>query len=328
MLTRRSVLRGAAGAAVAAPAISTGLFAETKYPTQNIHAICGFPPGTGADIFVRWYGKMLEDRLGRAVVVENRLGAFGNIATEHVARAKPDGHTIMIGPGNSLLAAAPSLFKKLSFDPMNDFEHVTTLSKLPFLLIVSGDSPYKTAADLIAHLKAKGDKESYASVSNTGLVSSELLKANFGLKTVEVKYRDSSTMRNDLWAGHVAFVHSDPASSLALRQAGRMRALATSSRERFAAMPDIPSAAEVGIANSDVMSWWSVHVPKGTPAPIVDRLEAEFNDIVRSEEHRRFLASSGSDPFLGNREVLRDTLARELKAWPDYVKIARIEPQG
>ena len=108
---------------------------------------------------MRFYGKMLQERVGRTVIVENKVGAFGNIATEYVARSKPDGYTLFIAPGSSLLAAAPALFKKRPFDPVNDFEHVTTLSKLPFILVVSGDSPYKTVPDLVDYLKKQGDKE-------------------------------------------------------------------------------------------------------------------------------------------------------------------------
>ena len=117
---------------------------------------------------------------------------------------------MFIAPGSSFLAAAPSLFKKLAYDPINDFEHVTTLSKLPFILIVSGDSPYKNVAELTADLKQKGDKGSYASVANTGIVSSELYKANFGLNTVEVKYKDAGAMLNDLWGHNIEFAHLDP----------------------------------------------------------------------------------------------------------------------
>jgi len=328
MLTRRDVMLGAAGAAVALPTMNSSLFAQAGYPSRDVHSICGFPPGTGADVFVRWYSKMLQDRIGRTVVVENRPGAFGNIATEFVARSKPDGYTVFIAPGSSFLAAAPSLFKKINFDPMNDFEHVTTLSKLPFVLIVSGDSPHKSVPELVEHLKKKGDKGSYASVANTGLVSSELFKASFGLQTVEVKYKDSSGMLNDLWGGNVDFVHWDPIGATPHFKTGKLRALATSSKDRFIALPDIPSAAEVGIANSDVIAWWSVHVPKGTPKEIVDRLEKEFNEIVKSDEHKNFISPTGSDPFPGNPQVLRDILARDLKNWPEWVKIAKIEPQG
>lgn len=329
MYSRRELLRSAALTTVAMPFVSTGSFGQAdNYPSRDIHSICGFPPGTGADVFVRFYGKLLQDRVKRTVVTENRAGAFGNISTEYVSRAKPDGYTIFIAPGSSFLAAAANLFKKLPFDPVNDFEHVTTLSKLPFVLYVSGDSQHKNVADLVKELKSKGDKASYASVANTGLVSSELFKANFGLNTVEVKYKEASQALTDLWGGQVAFMHLDPITASAHVKSGKLRPLATSSAERFKALPDVPSAKEQGINNSNLIAWWSVHVPKGTPKPIVDRLEKEFNDIALSEEHIKFLSPLGSDPFPGNSALLKKLLVDDIKAWGDYVKLAKIEMLG
>ncbi len=327
MLSRRELLRSSAAASLAMPLAGNAAFAQADvYPSRDIHSICGFPPGTGADVFVRFYGKLLQDRAGKTVITENKVGAFGNIATEYVAKSKPDGYTLFIAPGSSFLAAAASLFKKLPFDPVNDFEHITTLSKLPFILTVSGDSPYKSVADLTAYLKEKGDKASYGSAANTGLVSSELYKAQFGLQTVEVKYKEASAMLNDLWGNNIVFFHIDPITAAAHLKTGKLRALATSSRERFKALPDIPSAAEQGIMNSDLIAWWSVHAPKGTPKPILDKLEVWFNEIAVSDEHVKFLLNLGSDPFPGNSQVLKDLLVKDIKAWSDYVKLAKIEP--
>jgi tripartite-type tricarboxylate transporter receptor subunit TctC len=329
MLSRRIFLRSAAMAAASAPLASGGLLAQTDdYPSRDIRSVCGFSAGSGADVFVRFYGKLLQDRVGRTVITENRLGAFGNIATEYVARSKPDGHTLFIAPGSSFLAAAPSLFKSLAFDPVNDFEHITTLSKLPFVLLVAGDGPFKTVPELVAFLKERGDKASYGSVANTGLVSSELFKANFGLQTVEVKYKGFPAMLSDLWSGQLAFVHLDPIGAAGFIANGKVRPLATSSRDRFKALPNIPGAAEVGIENSDIIAWWSVHAPKGTPKPILAKLERLFNEIAASEEHTKFLAPFGSDPFLGNSTMLKELLVKDIKAWAEYVKLAKIEVQG
>jgi tripartite-type tricarboxylate transporter receptor subunit TctC len=326
MPSRRALLQYAALASVAMPYLSKAASAEDAWPTREIHSICGFPPGSGADIFVRFYGKKLEDKLGKSIITENKAGAFGNISTEYVARSKPDGYTLFIAPGSSFLAAAPSLFKKLAFDPVNDFEHVTTLSKLPFILIVSGDSPHKSVADLTTYLKQQGDKASYASVANTGLVSSELYKAHFGLTTVEVKYKEPGAMLNDLWGHNVAFAHLDPVTAMAHLKSGKLRALATSSKERFVSLPDIPSAGEAGISNSDIVGWWSVHMPKGTPKPILDQLETLFNQIAVDEETKKFLANLGSDPLPGNSQMLKSLLVKDTKAWHEYVKLAKIEP--
>ena len=231
---------------------------------------------------------------------------------------------MFIAPGSSFLAAAPSLFKKLPFDPVNDFEHVTTLSKLPFILVVSGDSPYKIVAELTAYLKQQGDKASYASLANTGLVSSELYKAQFGLNTVEVKYKDAmaraaticgdTTSRSRISIQHLGGAHI---------KIGKLRALATIPPERLQALPDIPSAKEAGITNSDIIAWWSVHVPKGTPKPVARKLETLFNEIAVADDTKAFLANLGSDPFPGNSQMLKDLLVRTSRPGPSTSRSRR-----
>ena len=195
MLSRRNMLATSVGAALAAPSLAGNLFAQDAWPAREVHTICMFPPGTGADILVRFYAKKFGDAVGKTVIVENKVGAFGNIATEYVAKSKPDGYTIYIAPAN-LLAIAPHLYRKLSYDPINDFEHVTTLFKLPFMLVVAADSPYKTVAELVAHLKEKGDKASYGSVSTVSLVSAELFKAQFGIEDCRSEIQGISSGRS------------------------------------------------------------------------------------------------------------------------------------
>ena len=153
-----------------------------------------------------------------------------------------------------------------------------------------------------------------------------MFKANFGLPTVEVKYKYAGSMFNYLTGGNIAFVHVDPGSASGQMKAGKLRALATTSKDRFKALPDIPSAAEVGITNSDLIAWWSVQAPKGTPKPILDRLEKEFNEIAASEEHLKFATPLGNDPFIGNSTVVKELLAKDIKNWSEYVKLAKIEP--
>ncbi len=322
-ITRRDFAMGAAAssfAGLAAPAI-----AQADYPNQAVRCICMFPPGAGADVIVRFYANKLSKLTGKTFIVENRAGAFGNIATEYVARAKPDGYTIYIAPTSSVLAAAPHLFKKLNFDPLNDFEHITTLFKISFMLVVAANSPFKTVADLTAHLKKEGDKANYGSIANTGLVASELYKSEFGLKTVEVKYKDPGAMANDLLSGQTAFVHIDPITFASHLKEGRMRALCMASAERIKALPNIPSAREAGINSSDLTAWWSLHSPKGTPGPIVDKLETWMNEVVKDPETATFLAATGSDPFPGDRKTVRSLLESDLKAWEGYVNLAKIE---
>ena len=325
MLSRRLFLKSGVIAGIAAPYIGRSAFAQEPWPSHEIHAICGTPPGSGADAIVRFYARQLQEVSGKTVVVENKPGAFGNIATEFVARSKPDGYTLFIAPTSSYLGAAPSLFKKLAFDPVNDFEHVSLLLKNTSVLAVSGDSPHKTAGELTASLKDRGDKASFGSLSNTGLISSELYKANFGLKAVEVKYKETGACLNDLWAGHLAFIHIDPTSGGAHFKSGKLRPLATASIERMQSIKDIPSARESGILNSNVIGWWSVEMPKSTPKPILDKIEGWFSQIAAAPATTAFLYNIGCDPFQGNRIMLRDMLLKEIKSWAEYVKLAKIE---
>ena len=328
MITRRDFSAGGL-AALATPTILRPAFGQESdkdYPNKPLRAICMFPPGSGADISVRYFSAKLAKVSGQSVIVENRVGANGNLANEFVARAKPDGYTIYIAPGSSVLAPAPYLFKNISFNPLTDFEHVTTLYATQFLLCVDSQSPFKTLPDLTAFLREKGDQASYGSTANTGVIASEFYKAAFGLKTVEVKYKVSQTTYNDLSSGALAFAHLDFRGNAGAIREGRVRALATSSDQRMRILPDVPSAKEAGMKEF-IMAWWSVHMPAKTPEPILARLEGWFNEIVADPETEKFLVSSGSEPLPGNRKIVRDMLARDLKNWEHWVKLANIEPQ-
>ena len=328
MFTRRRFVRSALIAAVASPAFSTALRSEEEsYPTGPIRSVCPFAAGSGADVKVRFYANKLAALCGKPVIVENKPGAIGNIATETVARSKPDGYTIYIAPGSSTLAAAPSLFKKLGYDPINDFEHITTLNASAFVMCVAGNSPFKTVADLTAYLKEKGDAASYGSIAPPGLVSSEIYKADFGLKTVEVKYKEQGSLLNDLGSGQIAFTHIDFTTAGGQIKAGRLRGLAMTSAKRLASVPDVPGAEEAGIPRLNVLTWWSVHVPAKTPKPICDKLESWFNTIAIDPETVKFNASVGSDVLPGNSKLLREMLLRDTKAWAEYVRIAKIQPE-
>ena len=224
MIDRRDFVNRAVATTALSPWLVASARADT-YPDRELRSIGMFPAGAGADVMVRYFSDRLSKLIGQPVIVDNKAGAFGNIATSYVARAKPDGYTIYIAPGSSVLAAAPSLFKTMNYDPINDFEHITTLFKVSFIQIVAGKGPHKTTADLTARLKEKGEKLSYGSVANTGLVASELYKKAFDLKTVEVKYKDVQAMVVDLVAGEIEFAHIDPTSVLGQLQDNAVRAL-------------------------------------------------------------------------------------------------------
>ncbi len=324
MLNRRTVI-GAAAAAAFLPK-DAAQAQSTTWPNGPIRSICPFPAGSGADLKARFYANKLSQKLNATVVVENKAGAMGYIATEYVARAKPDGQTIYINPGASMLAAAPSLFKSLRFDPVGDFEHIALLNFAAFALCVPGSSPFKTLAELTPVLKAKGSKGSYASIAPPSVAFGETYKARFGLETVEVKYKEAAPLIGDLINGVVDFTCIDTISVAGLIKDGRIRPLAMACAERMKASPDIPGAAEAGIPDFDLKGWWSVEVPAKTPRGICDRLEAAFREISNDKETLEFLTINGSDPMLGGSQELRALLVEDTRRWKAYAQLAKIEP--
>ncbi|MGZ3409348.1 MAG: Bug family tripartite tricarboxylate transporter substrate binding protein [Xanthobacteraceae bacterium] len=327
MHTRRDIVRLAAAAP--ALALSKGAFAQADdYPSKVITAVCMFAPGTGADIFVRFYARKLQELANQTVIVENKVGMAGNIATEYVARSKPDGYTVFIAPASGILVAGPFLYKKLNYDPISDFASITTLAKLPFVLCVAPDVGINSVADLVAKLKAKPGGGFFGSSTTTGLIASELLKVQFGLKdTTEVKYKSGLDALNDLMAHNIDFQFSDPVTVKEMVANNRLKALMLTSADPIAALPSIPSAKQAGVTNMDIISWWSVHVPAKTPKPAIDKLTAWFNQIAKSDDAIKFLSNLGSDPLIGDAALVDKMIAKETEEWKEYVKIAKIEPQ-
>ena len=300
---------------------------DPGYPSRVISSICMFAPGTGADIFVRFYARKLQELANQTVIVENKAGMGGNIATEYVARSKPDGYTIFIAPAHAILAAGPVLFKKLNYDPVADFTSVTTLAKLPFVLVVAADIGVNSVADLVAYLKKRPDEGFYASSNTINLVASELFKTQFGLKTTEVKYKVASDVLNDLNAHHIDLFFTDPVTAREPIEKGRVKALMLTSAQPIAALPGIPGAAQAGVGNMDMISWWSVHVPAKTPKPIVDRLTNWFTQIAKSEDAVSFLTKLGADPLIGGAALVDKMMAKESLDWREWARIANIDPQ-
>jgi tripartite-type tricarboxylate transporter receptor subunit TctC len=301
--------------------------AAEDYPAREIRSICNFSAGSGADIVVRYYSDRLAKLVGKAVVVENKTGVQGNIATEYVARSKPDGYTIMITPASSTLAASRYLFKQLPFDPDKDFAPVTTLARLSFAIAIDARSPIRTIADLTEHLKKKPGHGHYATGSNTGQVTGELYKEMAGLSTTYVPYKQTMSALTDTISGEVDFMTYDITFLVPQARAGRIRILAVTSATRRAALPDVPTMAESGFAGYDLAPWWGVVVPAGTPKPVVDKLAAWFNQIIGSEETRKFLENLATDPFPGTPESMAALIKLEIEQWGRYTKLAKIEPQ-
>jgi tripartite-type tricarboxylate transporter receptor subunit TctC len=322
MITRKELLRSA-GAFALATAVGgvRGARAE-EYPSQDIHLICGFPPGSGADIFVRYFGEKLRTVAGRTTIVENKPGANSNIATEYVARSKPDGYTLYPFAGTTV-AATMALFKNPPVDVGKTIQVAATTSNLAFMLMVDVKSPYKTVAELTAAMKKKGANASYAVAANPGIIMGALYKSAAGLEAVEVLYKNASDSLNELQSGKLDYALHDPIFGLAQQREGRLRILAVSTKQRLQSAPDLPTMTESGIP-MDLNLWWGVMVAAGTSKPIIDQINKWFSDIVSTEETKKFLALSGADPMLRTPEQAQEMFQKAIPEWGEYVRIAKI----
>jgi tripartite-type tricarboxylate transporter receptor subunit TctC len=312
-------------ALAAVVALPQGAVAQ-KYPSRDIRFICAFPPGSGADVLVRYFAEQLRPIANRTIIVENRSGAGGNIAIEYVARSKPDGYTVFVHAG-SAVAAGMHLYKKPPVDVGKAITIAATINRQPFMLVVDAKSPHKSVAELTAAVRKKGDKASYAAAAPTGRIMGELYNQAFGLKAVEINYKTAPDSLNDMLSGAVDYGMHDPVFSLAQAREGRLRILAVSTGKRLDANPDMPTMAESG-APMDLTGWWAVMVPTGTPKPVIDQLNAWFVQIVGSEATKAFLNKFGGDPLIETPEQGQARFLKDIKAWGDYVKLAKIAPQG
>ena len=294
------------------------------YPAREIRSICNFAPGSGADIIVRYYSDQLARLAGKPVIVENKPGAQGTIATAYVAKQPADGYTIHITPASSTLATAPHIFKQLPFDPLKDFAPVTTINSLTFVVAVDAAKPLESISDLIAHLKQKPGHGFYGTQSNSGQVAAELFKSKTGLDTVYVPFKVTGDAFANLLSGQIDFMSVD---STWARGQQKVRILAVTAAKRSSTMPEIPTLAEAGVAGIDIAPWWGVVVPAGTPRPVVDKLAGWFNQITASSETKQFLARAALDPFPGSPEQMSALLKTELDRWGGFVKLAKIQPQ-
>jgi tripartite-type tricarboxylate transporter receptor subunit TctC len=260
------------------------------------------------------------------MIVENKGGASGNIATEYIARAKPDGHTIMIH-GGTALAANMHLFRKPPVDVAKEVQLAATLVRQPTMIVVDAQSPVKTVAELTTAMKTKGDKASYAISNTIGKVMGATYKKQAGLAAIEVSYKTTGDTLNDMKSGAIDFAFHDNTSALANERAGRVRILAVGTAARMQAVPQYPTMAEAGHP-MDLVSWWAAMVPSATPRPIVDQINAWIKEIITSEDGKKFLNSIGGDPWVSTPDEAQAFLNKQIDQWGIWVRDANIEPLG
>jgi tripartite-type tricarboxylate transporter receptor subunit TctC len=313
--------------AAVALALAAPLAFAQDYPAHEIRSLCNFGPGSGADIIVRFYSDRLSKLAGKPVIVENRPGANGALATDALAKSKPDGYTILITPASSTIASAPYLFKSLPFDTTTDFAAVATIASLPFVIMVDAARPITSIDELVANLKSRPNQGFYGTPSNTGVIAAELFKAKAGLKTTYIPYKLNSQALTDLLLGQVDFLSYDATWASSQAKGGKVRILAVTAAKRSAALPEVPTLTELGYGGNDVTPWWGVVVAAGTPKAVVDRLAGWFNQITGAEDTKQFLANAAFDPLPGSPEQMQALLKSDAVRWKRYVELAKIEPQ-
>jgi tripartite-type tricarboxylate transporter receptor subunit TctC len=298
-----------------------------QYPNQDIHFICAFPPGSGADVLVRYFAEQVRPLAGKNIIIENKSGAGGNIAMEYVSKQKPDGYTIFVHAGSGV-AAAMSLYKRPPFPDAGKATQIAgTINRQPFMLVIDAKSPYKTTAELTEAMKKKGDKATYATAAPTGTVMGELYKVATGVKAVEVNYKNAVDSLNDQLSGAIDYGMHDPVYSLAQQREGRLRILGVSTGQRLEATPDLPTMAEQGVP-MDLTGWWAAMVPQGTPKDVVDQINKWFVTVVGSPDTKAFLNKFGGDPLIETPEQGQARLLKDVQNWKRYIEVAKIEPQG
>jgi len=293
----------------------------SAFPDRPIHFIVGFTPGGPSDILSRALGQKLADRWGQQVVIENRPGAGGNIAAEAVARSAPDGYTWLLG-NNSILATNASLYRKLGYDPVKDFAPVALVAIQPNILVVNPQVPASSVPELIALARAKPGQLNYAS-SGSGAaahLSGELFKAMTGVDMVHVPYKGAQPALTDVIAGQAQLMFATSVSVLPHVKTGRLRALAVTTAQRSATVPELPTVAEAGVPGFESITWHGVVVPAATPVPLVERLNRDIVTVLQMPDVRERLAALGAEVVGGTPKDFADYIAREIPKWTKVVK--------
>jgi tripartite-type tricarboxylate transporter receptor subunit TctC len=315
MLDRRRLL--GAAALLAMPGIAR---AQGEWPSRPIRIVVGFAAGGSTDITTRILQPKLQALLGQTIVVENRAGAGGNLATEVVVRSAPDGYTLLMGTIGAL-AINPTLYRSLPFDPQADLTPISLSGNVLNVLVVPVDRPWRRLEDLLAAARAQPDGLSYGSsgVGGAGHLAGALLDQMAGIRTVHVPYRGGGPMITDLIGGKVDFAFSTAPTSLPQVEAGRLRALAVPTARRAAVLPEVPAVAET-VPGYEVANWYALLGPKGLPAPIVARLNAAMRAALSDPEIAGKLARDGVDPTPSSAEELAAFIRDETAKWAPIVR--------
>ncbi|MHA7685781.1 Bug family tripartite tricarboxylate transporter substrate binding protein [Cupriavidus sp. PET2-C1] len=317
-----SRIRRAAACLLAGMALSA--HAET-YPSKPVTLVVPFTPGGTTDILGRIVADGLGRKLGKPVIVDNRGGAGGNIGAAMVAQAKPDGYTLLMGY-NGTNAINPSLYKRLSWDPIKSFDPISTVARVNNVVVVSPSLPVKTLPELVAYAKAHPGQLNYGSAGAGSIfhLAGEMLSRQAGIQMSHVPYKGAAPALSDLMAGQVQVMFSTIPTALPYIKAGKLRAIGVTGQERSPIFPDLPTARQAGFPNMVVDSWFAVFVPKGTSPEIEAKLTAAVKEVIADPAIARRLEEQGAEPKASSPAELASMLATDLKAWKTVVTEAHV----
>jgi tripartite-type tricarboxylate transporter receptor subunit TctC len=297
-----------------------------SYPTRPIKLVVPFAAGSATDALARILGQKLTAAEGWTVLIENIVGASGMMAAQNVARAAADGHAVFV-TSNTTHAANQSLFKKLTYDPIGDFEPVGKLGTITLALAVHPSVPAGNAKELIAYGKANPGKLTFGSGSSSSRIAGEMLKTLAGFDMLHVPYKSNPMAITDLLGGQISLVFADVSTTLPQIRAGKVKGLGVSSAQRSALAPDLPTMIEAGVPGYDLTAWFAAFVPAKTPQPIVAKLNAALNAAMADKATRDALLAAGIEPLTGTPDDLRAFVVSETQKWADIVKAAGIQPE-
>jgi tripartite-type tricarboxylate transporter receptor subunit TctC len=316
----------AAACALAGLTAASTAAAAQDFPSRAIKFVVPFTAGSATDTLARVLGQKLNATLGWTVIIENIAGASGQTAASNVARAAPDGHTVFI-TSNTTHAANQNLFKKLSYDPIADFEPITRLGNITLALAVHPSVPANNVRELVAYGKANPGKLSFGAGSTSARMACEMLKARAGFDMLHVPYRANPLAVADLLGGQISLVFADVSTTLPQIRAGKVKGLGVSSVQRSPLAPDLPTMTEEGIPNYEMIGWFAAFVPAKTSKPIVEKLNSAIKAAVEDKAVQESLLKAGIEPLTSTPEELRAYVVSETKKWADVVRAAGIEPE-
>jgi tripartite-type tricarboxylate transporter receptor subunit TctC len=316
----------AAACALIEIALFPGSTPAQDFPSRPIKFVVPFTAGSATDTLARVLGQEINATLGWSIIVENMAGASGQTAAVSVARAAPDGHTVFI-TSNTTHAANQNLFKKLSYNPVADFEPVTRLGNITLALAVHPSVPANNVRELVAYGKANPGKLSFGAGSTSARMASEMLKARGGFDMLHVPYRANPLAVTELLGGQISLVFADLSTTLPQIRSGKVKGLGVSSAQRTPLAPDLPTMAEEGIPNYEMIGWFAAFVPAKTPKPIVDKLNGAIKAAIGDKATQEALLKVGLEPLTSTPDELRAYVDSETRKWAEIVKAAGIEPE-